>query len=87
MLKNHCRWGGARPRPFRPRPSCPSPVSPLARALSITKHHTWYLCPMDIHSTQTRSYNMARIKGKDTKPEMLVINNLLLFLNNISSLA
>lgn len=27
---------------------------------------------MDIHSTQTRSYNMSRIKGKDTKPEMLV---------------
>ena len=27
---------------------------------------------MDIHSSQTRSYNMSRIKGKDTKPEMLV---------------
>jgi len=27
---------------------------------------------MDIHSKATRSYNMSRIKGKNTKPEMLV---------------
>ncbi len=26
----------------------------------------------DVHDTDTRSYNMSRIKGKDTKPEMLV---------------
>ncbi|MFW5887733.1 MAG: very short patch repair endonuclease [Bacteriovoracia bacterium] len=26
----------------------------------------------DVHSRETRSYNMSRIKGKDTKPEMLV---------------
>lgn len=26
----------------------------------------------DIHSKETRSYNMSRIKGRDTKPEMLV---------------
>ena len=26
----------------------------------------------DVHSIKTRSYNMSRIKGKDTKPEMLV---------------
>ncbi len=26
----------------------------------------------DVHSKATRSYNMSRIKGKDTKPEMLV---------------
>ena len=26
----------------------------------------------DVHDKQTRSYNMSRIKGKDTKPEMLV---------------
>lgn len=26
----------------------------------------------DIHSRETRSYNMSQIKGKDTKPEMLV---------------
>ncbi len=26
----------------------------------------------DIHSKETRSYNMSRIKSKDTKPEMLV---------------
>jgi DNA mismatch endonuclease, patch repair protein len=27
---------------------------------------------MDVHSPKTRSYNMSRIKGKNTKPEMLV---------------
>jgi len=27
---------------------------------------------MDVHPPATRSYNMSRIKGKDTKPEMLV---------------
>lgn len=26
----------------------------------------------DVHNTATRSFNMSRIKGKDTKPEMLV---------------
>ncbi len=26
----------------------------------------------DVHSTAVRSYNMSRIKGKDTKPEILV---------------
>ena len=26
----------------------------------------------DVHSKETRSYNMSRIKGKDTKPEVLV---------------
>lgn len=26
----------------------------------------------DVHDLKTRSYNMSRIKGKDTKPEMLV---------------
>ncbi len=26
----------------------------------------------DVHNTQTRSYNMSQIKGKNTKPEMLV---------------
>lgn len=26
----------------------------------------------DVHSKETRSYNMSKIKGKDTKPEMLV---------------
>jgi len=26
----------------------------------------------DVHSSFTRSYNMSRIKGKDTRPEMLV---------------
>jgi DNA mismatch endonuclease (patch repair protein) len=27
---------------------------------------------MDVHSREIRSYNMSRIKGKDTKPEILV---------------
>ena len=27
---------------------------------------------MDVHSSSTRSFNMSRIKGKDTKPEMVV---------------
>lgn len=32
-----------------------------------------YLCIMaDVHSKETRSYNMSQIKGKNTKPEMLV---------------
>ncbi len=26
----------------------------------------------DVHDKKTRSFNMSRIKGKDTKPEMLV---------------
>lgn len=26
----------------------------------------------DVHDKQTRSYNMSQIKGKDTKPELLV---------------
>ncbi|MBB6611777.1 DNA mismatch endonuclease Vsr [Pontibacter sp. Tf4] len=26
----------------------------------------------DVHSKETRSYNMSRIKGKDTKPELMV---------------
>jgi DNA mismatch endonuclease (patch repair protein) len=27
---------------------------------------------MDVHDKKTRSYNMSRIKGKNTKPELLV---------------
>lgn len=26
----------------------------------------------DVHSPETRSYNMSRIRGKDTKPELMV---------------
>ena len=26
----------------------------------------------DVHTKAQRSYNMSRIKGKDTKPEMLI---------------
>jgi len=28
--------------------------------------------PLDVHSREIRSFNMSRIKGKDTKPEILV---------------
>ena len=27
---------------------------------------------VDVHSSEVRSYNMSRIRGRDTKPEMLV---------------
>ena len=32
-----------------------------------------YLCRemTDVHEPEVRSYNMSRIKGKDTKPEMI----------------
>jgi len=30
----------------------------------------------DVHSPETRSFNMSRIRGKDTKPELLVRNYL-----------
>jgi DNA mismatch endonuclease (patch repair protein) len=38
----------------------------------------FYLCTVfrstmaDVHNKATRSYNMSRIRGKDTKPEMIV---------------
>lgn len=31
---------------------------------------------MDVHDKKTRSYNMSRIKGKDTKPEEIVRKHL-----------
>jgi hypothetical protein len=32
-----------------------------------------YFCLMaDVHSKETRSYNMSRIRSKDTRPELLV---------------
>jgi DNA mismatch endonuclease, patch repair protein len=33
---------------------------------------TFVFTMADVHSEKVRSYNMSRIKGKDTKPEMLV---------------
>ncbi len=27
---------------------------------------------VDVHNRETRSYNMSRIKDKDTKPELLI---------------
>src|SRR5437762_8107458 len=38
-------------------------------------HHLFYhFCKLmaDVHSKEVRSYNMSRIRSKDTKPEMLV---------------
>jgi DNA mismatch endonuclease, patch repair protein len=35
----------------------------------------------DVHNTETRSYNMSRIKGKNTKPEMLVRNKYILYVD------
>lgn len=44
----------------------------------------------DVHSPETRSYNMSRIRGKDTKPEELVRKYLfskgLRYRKNVSSL-
>jgi len=34
----------------------------------------------DVHNKATRSFNMSRIKGKNTKPEMLVRRFLLMLL-------
>lgn len=31
-----------------------------------------WITDMDVHSKKTRSYNMSRIKGKNTKPEEIV---------------
>ena len=28
----------------------------------------------DVHSKLIRSYNMSKIKGKDTKPELMYVN-------------
>ncbi|MEO8962126.1 MAG: hypothetical protein ABI325_09605 [Ginsengibacter sp.] len=49
-------------------------MAKIIRVLSDdTQVVTDYICSMaDIHFKETRSYNMSRIKGKNTKPEMLV---------------
>ncbi len=39
---------------------------------------------MDVHDKHTRSYNMSRIKGKNTKPEMLVRKFLLIWIENFA---
>ena len=39
----------------------------------LTRHLFPYLCSMaDVHEPEVRSYNMSRIKGKNTKPELIV---------------
>ena len=38
--------------------------------LTFVNLYTLYMT--GVHTTAQRSYNMSRIKGKDTKPEMLV---------------
>jgi DNA mismatch endonuclease, patch repair protein len=40
--------------------------------LCCLKSYDSLLTMADVHSPETRSYNMSQIKGKDTKPEMLV---------------
>ncbi len=43
----------------------------VGRGVSLL--YFFYLYSMaDVHDKATRSYNMSRIKGKDTKPEMMV---------------
>jgi len=43
------------------------------KGVSKTRKAKPYLCFMaDVHNTATRSYNMSQIKGKNTKPEILV---------------
>ena len=43
-----------------------------ANYILLSKFVTADIIMADVHSKATRSYNMSRIKGKDTKPEMLV---------------
>ncbi len=38
----------------------------------MTRSCVYFYQMADVHDKITRSYNMSRIKGKDTKPEMLV---------------
>lgn len=40
--------------------------------MSALKHLIYIWVMADVHDTETRSYNMSRIKGKNTKPELLV---------------
>ena len=44
------------------------------RTASISPLSIYYvnLTKMDVHSKEVRSFNMSQIKGKDTKPEILV---------------
>ena len=46
----------------------------LVSALSSRSIFHWLVLDLftDVHTKEIRSYNMSRIKGKDTKPEMLV---------------
>jgi hypothetical protein len=46
---------------------------PVTTLLNKSNRGVLYFCPMaDVHDKKTRSYNMSRIRSKDTKPEMLV---------------
>jgi len=40
--------------------------------VGLCTHLNLYFWKMDVHNPETRSYNMSRIKSKNTKPEMLV---------------
>ncbi len=43
-----------------------------ANLLYATRSRVYFCQMADVHDKITRSYNMSRIKGKNTKPEMLV---------------
>jgi hypothetical protein len=40
--------------------------------IAITQSFVYLRSMTDVHDKLTRSYNMSQIKGKDTKPEMVV---------------
>ncbi len=44
----------------------------LLRPCQVLILQTWNSSSMDVHSPEKRSFNMSRIKGKDTAPEMLI---------------
>lgn len=48
-------------------------TSHIAKRISVAIPHAELVSlTMDVHEPKVRSYNMSRIKGKNTKPEMLV---------------
>ena len=56
------------------RPHRAAPTDTTCNSSSPTLFNNYYL-PLsmtDVHDLSTRSFNMSRIKGKNTRPEMLV---------------
>ena len=62
-------------------PSCGGvAVSANKKLIERGGSKNFYLHPMaDVHDKKTRSYNMSRIRAKNTKPEMLVRRSIYLF--------